>query len=94
MSIRLSEEEFAGLQRATNKSGVPSISDFCRNIILKSNGSTPRQDLHEVESRLGRTMTQLAERLYQLFRRRVSTRRMVRYGTVSCLVSACPSPAA
>ncbi len=70
VNIRLSEEEFAGLQRATNESGARSISDFCRNAILKSDGGTSRQDLHEVERRLGqleRTMTQLAERLYEAF---------------------------
>ena len=65
VNIRLSEEEFASLQRATNESGARSISDFCRNAILKSSGVSG-QDLHEVERRLGQlegTMTQLAERL-------------------------------
>ena len=66
VNIRLSEEEFASLQRATNESGARSISDFCRNAILKSSGGTGQQDLHEVERRLGQlegTMTQLADRL-------------------------------
>jgi hypothetical protein len=66
VNIRLSEEEFASLQRATNESGARSISDFCRNAILKSSGGTNQQDLHEVERRLGQletTMTQLADRL-------------------------------
>ena len=65
VNIRLSEEEFASLQRATTESGARSISDFCRNAILKSSG-TGQQDLHEVERRLGQlenTMTQLADRL-------------------------------
>lgn len=65
VNIRLSEEEFATLQRATNESGARSISDFCRNAILKSSGSS-NQDLHEVERRLGQlegTMTQLADKL-------------------------------
>jgi len=66
VNIRLSEEEFASLQRATTESGARSISDFCRNAILKSSGGTGQQDLHEVERRLGQlesTMTQLADRL-------------------------------
>ena len=66
VNIRLSEEEFASLQRATNESGARSISDFCRNAILKSSGGAGQQDLHEVERRLGQlegTMNQLADRL-------------------------------
>ena len=66
VNIRLSEEEFASLQRATTESGARSISDFCRNAILKSSGGTNQQDLHEVERRLGQlenTMMQLADRL-------------------------------
>jgi len=66
VNIRLSEEEFASLQRATNESGARSISDFCRNAILKSSGASGQQDLHEVERRLAQlesTMTQLADRL-------------------------------
>lgn len=65
VNIRLSEEEFASLQRATNESGARSISDFCRNAILKSSG-TASPELHEVERRLGQlesTMTQLTEKL-------------------------------
>ena len=63
VNIRLSEEEFAALQRATNESGARSVSDFCRNAILNSGGEAGQQDLHEVERRLGRlegTVTQLA----------------------------------
>src|SRR5580704_11643177 len=66
VNIRLSEEEFASLQRATTESGARSISDFCRNAILKSSGGANQQDLHEVERRLGQlesTMNQLADRL-------------------------------
>jgi hypothetical protein len=66
VNIRLSEEEFASLQRATTESGARSISDFCRNAILKSSGGSSQQDLHEVERRLGQlesSMTQLTERL-------------------------------
>jgi hypothetical protein len=66
VNIRLSEEEFASLQRATSESGARSISDFCRNAILKSSGGANQQDLHEVERRLGQlesTMNQLADRL-------------------------------
>ena len=55
VNIRLSEEEFASLQRATTESGARSISDFCRNAILKSSG-TSQQDLHEVERRLGQAV--------------------------------------
>jgi uncharacterized protein (DUF1778 family) len=69
VNIRLSEEEFALLQRATAESGARSISDFCRNAILKSSGSSSTQDLHEVERRLGQlesTMTQLSDRLSAL----------------------------
>ncbi len=69
VNIRLSEEEFASLQRATSESGARSISDFCRNAILKSSGGS-NQDLHEVERRLGQletTMTQLADKLSAVF---------------------------
>jgi len=69
VNIRLSEEEFASLQRATSESGARSISDFCRNAILKSSGGS-NQDLHEVERRLGQlegSMSQLADRLSTVF---------------------------
>lgn len=69
VNIRLSEEEFASLQRATNESGARSISDFCRNAILKSSGGSGTQDLHEVERRMGQlesTISQLSEKLSQL----------------------------
>jgi gas vesicle protein len=65
VNVRLSEEEFAGLQRSINESGARSLSDFCRNAILKSSGDG-QQDLHEIRRRLTQlediTM-QLAERL-------------------------------
>lgn len=65
VNIRLSEEEFGSLQRATTETNSRSISDFCRNAILGSSG-IGQQDLHEVERRLGQlesTMSQLADRL-------------------------------
>jgi hypothetical protein len=55
VNIRLSVEEFAGLQRSTNESDARSISDFCRKAILTS--CTGQPELHEVERRLGQLET-------------------------------------
>lgn len=66
VNIRLSEEEFAGLQRSTNESNARSISDFCRKAILNSSTGTGQPELHEVERRLGHlenTMAEIADRL-------------------------------
>ena len=63
LNIRLSVEEFAGLQRATDESRARSISDFSRNAILKSGGSG-QWDLHEVKRSLAQlegAMSRLAE---------------------------------
>ena len=70
VNLRLSEEEFAGLQSAINRSRARSLSDFCRNAIIKSSGVLGEQDLREVQRRLGRLeviMIKLAERLSTAF---------------------------
>jgi hypothetical protein len=62
INIRLSEEEFADLQRASNESNARSVSDFCRKAIT----GTGQPEFHEVERRLGQleiTMAEIADRL-------------------------------
>jgi len=66
VNIRLSEEEFAALQKATNDSNARSISDFCRKAILNSSSGAGQPELHRVEHRLDQletTMTGIADRL-------------------------------
>jgi hypothetical protein len=66
LNIRLSNEEFAALQRALNESDARSISDFCRKVILTSGIGTGQTGLHEIERRLGQleiAMTEIVDRL-------------------------------
>ena len=73
VNIRLSDEEFAGIQRANDESGARSISEFCRNAILESGGGTGPPDLREVKRRLGQlegAMTRIAERLSAVLRQK------------------------
>ena len=65
VNVRISDEEFDGLQRSTNESNARSISDFCRRAILGSTMSTGQPGLLDIERRLGQleaTMTTLADR--------------------------------
>jgi hypothetical protein len=65
VNIRLSNEEFVELQHAINESKSRTISDFCRNAILKSiDGSGNHiQDIQSTLGRLETLMTGLAGRM-------------------------------
>ena len=63
VNIRLSEEEFAALQKAQADSAARSISEFCRNAILNNTHATVDGGLQAVQNRLAhleRLATKLA----------------------------------
>jgi len=66
VNIRLSDEEFLGLQRSTDESNARSISDFCRQAILSASMSSGQSGLDAIERRLEQMevkVAKLADRL-------------------------------
>jgi hypothetical protein len=61
VNLRLYEEEFASLHRATMDSNARSISDFCRNAIMGATTADEQQNLQAVQNRLTHLEQQLTE---------------------------------